>query len=109
MKPPRNSRGSSTAGAESDSGFGKRKSAPERRDRDRRKNERRKKARRGADGQLLDVSSEASCYRQCALALRGLVDLDRHVERRRTLLKMARDYERLADIVDERERNDAAD
>jgi hypothetical protein len=93
------------------SGFGKRSAAPsapnmeapehDRRTKDRRRSgggDRRKSARRAklAEG----ASHPAASYREWAESLRAIAHADHHGERRRTLLKLARDYDRIADILD---------
>ena len=91
--------------------FGKRKGEPpkeapgkDRRHQERRKGDRRKKPRRSVrdDG----IADHALSHRERAQILRVLANLDRHSERRRVLLKIAREYDRLAEINDEIDRTD---
>src|SRR5262245_29397369 len=83
--------------------FGKRKAAlaekaaPQRERR--RGGDRRKKPRR-AELQDDRSADPVSSYRKRALALRELADADRNAERKRVLLKIVRDYERLADVLE---------
>ena len=93
------------------SSFGKRSAAPSARDIEAPENERRSKDRRRSGGgdrrkssrraKLAEGASHpAASYREWGDALRGIANADHHAERRRTLLKLARDYDRIADILD---------
>jgi hypothetical protein len=82
--------------------FGKRKAASSENvspQRERRRGDRRKKPRR-ADSTDDRSADPISSYRKRALALRELAEADRNAERKRVLLKIVRDYERLADVLE---------
>jgi hypothetical protein len=81
----------------SSSTFGKRNETPERRNGDRRRGrvERRKNGRRSTDA----ADSQAVIYREWSDMLRDMAEADRHAERRRTLLKLAAEYARIATVL----------